>query len=136
MDVKKYFCQAHRIDQRINSKLEQIISLRTLATKVNSAISDIPISFTNNQGVISKVVPRIVDLELEINEEIKTLIDVKKKIYQLIKIIKNPELKIILELRYLNLKKWSNIAVDMGYSVQNIYKLHNKAIKILQKSNL
>ena len=33
MTVKEYLSQAYRIDQRINSKLEQVASLRALATK-------------------------------------------------------------------------------------------------------
>lgn len=41
MITKKYLGQAYRIDQRINSKLEQIISLRKLETKVTSILRDI-----------------------------------------------------------------------------------------------
>ena len=36
MTVKEYLSQAYRIDQRINSKLEQVASLRALATKATS----------------------------------------------------------------------------------------------------
>ena len=40
MTVKEYLSQAYRIDQRINSKLEQVASLRALATKATSTLSD------------------------------------------------------------------------------------------------
>lgn len=36
MTVKEYLGQAYRIDQRINSKLEQVGSLRALAAKATS----------------------------------------------------------------------------------------------------
>ena len=42
MTVKEYLSQAYRIDQRINSKLEQVASLRALATKATSTLSDTP----------------------------------------------------------------------------------------------
>lgn len=42
MTAKEYLGQAYRIDQRINSKLEQVASLRALATKATSTLSDPP----------------------------------------------------------------------------------------------
>lgn len=39
MTVKEYLTQAYRIDQRINSKLEQIASLRGLALKATATLS-------------------------------------------------------------------------------------------------
>ncbi|WP_312072143.1 hypothetical protein [Anaerotignum propionicum] len=40
MTAKEYLGQAYRLDQRINSKIEQVSSLHTLATKATSTISD------------------------------------------------------------------------------------------------
>ena len=40
MTNKEYLGQAYRIDQRINSKIEQVSSLRELATKATATISD------------------------------------------------------------------------------------------------
>ena len=48
MTVREYFEQAYRIDQRINNKLEQVSSLRSLATKATSTLSEIPPSGTRN----------------------------------------------------------------------------------------
>ena len=46
--AKDYLSQAYRIDQRINSKIEQVSSLHDLATKATSTLSDIPPSGTRN----------------------------------------------------------------------------------------
>ena len=48
MTTKEYLAQAYRIDQRINSKFEQIVSLRELATKATSTLSDTPPSGSSN----------------------------------------------------------------------------------------
>lgn len=48
MTVKEYLSQAYRIDQRINSKLEQVASLRALATKATYTLSDTPPSGSRN----------------------------------------------------------------------------------------
>ena len=42
MTAKEYLSQAYKIDNDINSKLEQVTSLRDLATKATSTISDMP----------------------------------------------------------------------------------------------
>jgi hypothetical protein len=42
MTTKEYLSQAYRLDQRINSKLEQVESLNELATKVNTTLTGMP----------------------------------------------------------------------------------------------
>ena len=48
LSAKEYLSQAYRIDQRINSKLEQVQSLRCLAEKATAALSDTPSGGTRN----------------------------------------------------------------------------------------
>ena len=38
MTAKEYLGQAYRLDQRINSKLEQVLSLRELTTKATATM--------------------------------------------------------------------------------------------------
>lgn len=96
MTTKEYLSQAYRIDQRINSKLEQIKNLRELATKATSTISETGVcDFGNKQRMESNVV-KIVDLEREINEDIDMLIEVKKGIMAMIKKVENPEYQTLL----------------------------------------
>ena len=53
MTVKEYLGQAYRIDQRINCKMEQVASLRALATKATATLSNLPRGNTYNQEMIS-----------------------------------------------------------------------------------
>ena len=135
MTNKEYLAQAYRIDQRINSKLEQIISLRDLSTKATSTLSDMPGSATRNVRSMEGIIVKMVDLENEINEDIDILIDLKKEIMGFIKNIDNPEQQTLLELRYLCFKTWEQIAVDMGYSIQNAYKVHDRALENMNIKN-
>lgn len=128
MTTKEYLAQAYRIDQRINSKLEQIVSLRELATKATSTLSDTPPSGTRNVHSMEGIIVKMMELENEINSDIDLLIDLKKEIMSIIKSINNPEQQTLLELRYLCFKTWEQIAVDMRYSIQNAYKVHDRAV--------
>ena len=132
MNTKEYLSQAYRVDQRINSKIEQVSSLHDLATKATQTLSDMPGSATRNVHRMEDVIIKIIDFENEINAEIDKLVDTKLEITRLINSVPNKEEQTLLELRYLCFKTWEQIAVEMGYSVQNVYKLHTRALKNLE----
>jgi len=134
MNAKEYLSQAYRIDQRINSKLEQVRSLNELATKATNTISDMPGSATRNVHQMEDVVVKIVDLQNEINADIDTLVNLKRTFVAVIKAVENPEQQTLLELRYLCFKTWEEIAVEMGYSSRGIFSLHSAALKELGKN--
>lgn len=129
MTAKEYLGQAYRLDQRINSKLEQVMSLRDLATKATSTLSDVAPSGTRNVHRMEDIIVKIVDLENEINRDIDNLVDLKREMVSVIKAVTDPELQTLLELRYLCFKSWEQIAVEMEYSIQHIFRLHDKSIK-------
>ena len=128
--AKDYLSKAYRIDTRINSKIEQVNSLHSLATKATSTLSDIPPSGTRNVHRMEDIIAKIIKLEEEINADIDELVDLKRNITQLIKKIENTEYQTLLELRYLTFKKWEEISIEMDcYSVQHIFRLHNKSLE-------
>ncbi len=131
MKIKEYLGQTYRIDHRINSKLDQISALHDLATKASSTVSDMPGSPNRNIHKMEDVIVKIIGLEEEVNQDIDELVDLKTDITHLIKTLENHEYQIILEQRYLCFKTWEQISVDMGYSIQHTFRLHDKALKAL-----
>lgn len=129
MTTKEYLSQAYRIDQRINSKLEQVSSLRELSTKASMTFSDTPPSGTRNPQYMESVIVKIIDLENEINADIDTLVDLKREITSVIKAITNPEYQTLLELRYLCFRSWEQVAVEMDFDLRYTHKLHRKALE-------
>ena len=123
MNAKEYLGQAYRLDQRINSKLEQVLSLRDLTTKATATMSDMPGGGSRNVYKMQDIIAKIVDLENDINRDIDALVDLKREMVSVIKAVENPEYQTLLELRYLCFKTWEQIAVDMGYSTRNVYKV-------------
>ncbi|SHJ64350.1 DUF1492 domain-containing protein [Hespellia stercorisuis] len=127
MTTKEYLGQAYRLDQRINSKLEQIASLNELATKCTGVLTGMPRNPNRGTSTMADAVAKIVDLQAEINRDIDRLVDLKREMVSLIKAVDNTEYQTLLELRYLCFKTWEQISVDMGYSIQHIYRLREKA---------
>lgn len=132
-NAKEYLGQAYRIDQRINSKIEQVSALNNMATKATSTISDMPGSATRNIHRMEDVIVKIINLQDEINADIDELVDIKAEVMSVIKSIDNLEYQTLLELRYLCFKPWEQIAIELGYSINNVFKMHRKAIELLEK---
>ena len=133
MNVQEYFSQAYRLDQRINSKIEQISSLNELATKCTTAMTGMPRNPNRGSSTMADAIIKIIDLQAEINRDIDTLVDLKREMVEVIKSVKCPELQTLLELRYLCFRSWEQIAVDMGYTVHHLYKLHRTALNEAEK---
>lgn len=131
MTKKEYLSQAYRLNQRINSKLEQVTSLNELASKCTSILSGMPRNPNHGTSTMADAVSKIVDLQAEINCDIDHLVDLKRDMVRVIKAVDNTEHQTLLELRYLCFKTWEQIAVDMGYNVRHVYRLHDEAVNSL-----
>lgn len=129
MTAKEYLSQSLRLNQRINSKLEQIQSLRELATKCTSIITGMPRNPNHGGSTMADALMKIVDLETELQNDVNRLVDLKEEIMAVVKAVDNIECQTLLELRYLCFKSWEQIAVDMGYNVRHIYRLHDEALQ-------
>ena len=134
MTAKEYLGQAYRLDQRINSKVEQVASLNTLATKCTTTMTGMPRNPNRAISMMADAVEKIIDLQSEINRDIDVLVDLKRDMVRVIKAVGDTEYQTILELRYLCFKTWEQIAVDMGYNVRHVYRLHDEAVSYLDNS--
>ena len=129
MTVKQYLRQARYLDERINTKITQVSSLHDLATKATATLTDMPGSPTRNTHRMEDIIIKILMLENEINADIDDLVDLKEQILDVIKGVDDEECRLLLEKRYLNYEAWEDIAVEMCMGIDNIYKLHSKALK-------
>lgn len=130
--AKNYLMRAYRVDQRIENKLEQIQLLNDLAAKATVTYSDMPGSPNRNVHKMEDVLVKIIDIKTEINADMLELVDLKKETMDCIKQVDDPELQLILELRYLNYVGWEQIAGDLGYGIDNVFRLHRKALYFIE----
>ena len=126
--AKKYLSQAFGLNQRIESKIDQIAVLNDLATKATVTYSDMPKSPNRDGSRMEDAIIKIIDLESEINKDMMKLVELKKDIIRRVKAVESAELQTILELRYLSYMRWEEIAIELGYGIDNVYHLHSKAL--------
>jgi len=128
---KNYLMRAYRVDQRIENKMEQIEKLHDLATKATVTYSDMPRNPNRGKSRLEDALISIMELEAEINQDMLELVELKRQITASVKEVEDPELQLLLEMRYLNYIGWEQIAVRMDFSIDNVFKLHKKALDLI-----
>ena len=131
MTAREYLSQAYRLDQRINSKLTQLALLRGNAMNLTANLKEIRIQTSHDNARMENTILKIIDQERELDEEIDRLVDLKAEIKKVIDEVENIEYRLILELRYLCFRSWEEIAVEMDYSIDNVFRIHRKALEMV-----
>lgn len=129
MTSKEYLLQARFLDASIRTKVEQIEALNDLATSCTAVISDMPRNPNRGGSKMADAVMKIIDLQEEIKNDMIALVNLKREIMDVVKAVSSLELRTILEKRYLSFISWERIAVELGYSIQHTYRLHDMALR-------
>lgn len=133
MTAKDFLSQGYLLDKQIQSKSDQIESLNDLATKSTSTLTGMPRSPSPSGSLMANAVASIVDLQQEISEDMRQLVEVKHRIVTVIKAVDDVALRIILERRYLCGDTWEMISVTMNYNSRWTRRLHDKALDEVQR---
>lgn len=131
MTAKEYLSQAYRIDQRINAKLMQIQHLRSLSQRCTVAFGGERVSSTRNVSSMEDVIIKIMDAETELDAQIDRFVDLKAEIQKTIDRLPDQDCRLLLELRYLAMDGWLDIAGKMNLCRAHVNRLHNKALKMV-----
>ena len=133
MTAKEYLEQAYRLDQQINSKLQQVENLRSLTEHVTMVYGGEAVSHTRNVTSLQDTIVRLMEAEEELNHEIDRLIDLKAEIAQTIGQVHNDSYRLILEKRYLCYLPWEQIAADLNYTRRWVLTKHDRAVALIEK---
>ncbi len=133
MDAKEFLSGAFRMDQQVQSKLEQIEALRSLAEKMTIRITRDPVSRTPDPSGMENTVIRILEAEEELNRRIDALVEMKMRIGQVIEQVRDPTLQLILEKRYLLFQRWDEISIDLDFTQRWTLMKHQDALDAVQK---
>ena len=128
----EFLSQARHIDVQINSKLEELHSLKAMAEKVTTTYQSDMVDGSRDVHKREGIICKIIDLQNEINSDIDQLVDLKISIRQIIESLPDMEGRTVLSLRYVRLLKWQEVADTMGYSLRRVHNFHDRAIQYLE----
>ena len=127
-EVQRRLQAARNVDQSINLMNERIARLKTQAISMNMNLSDMPSSPNRNLHKLEDLVVDICDMEVAAENELKRLVSLKKEAYSYIYQVQDHIGQILLERRYINDESCETISKEVGYSIRNVRRTHDRAI--------
>lgn len=133
MTAKEYLKQSYRLNELINSDLEELQNLRDLSKSISSPVYEEKISGTRNTDPpFVRYVGKIIDLEKQIQQEVDRLVKLKSDIREAINQMQNIDEKLLLRYRYINFLNWEEICVNLNVSMRTVHRLHSSALQDLK----
>ena len=134
MKAKEYLNQIERMDAKINTRLEEVERLHTLATKTTAVLGGERVQSSGSQQKMADCVTRIVDLKREINAEIDRFVNYKQNALKIMDKYCDPDCINLLYYRYFQYRSWEQIAVDLNCTYKWVCGgLHQRALSQFQK---
>lgn len=131
MNAEQYLNQIKTLDVKINQKLKEIADLRAQLCSVKGVDYSKTVKSTSHSvnAPFTELTDKIVDLEAEVTKEIDDFAREKHKIINEIQCLDDRNYIDVLFKKYVEYKSYKQIAVEMGYGIDNVYKIYRKALK-------
>ncbi len=129
MTAKEYLRQAYRLDQKINSDLEEVAALREMASSVSSPqLSERVQTSRKGDAPFVRCLEKIIELEDKINKEIDLLVELKKEIRTVITTVEDTDERMVLKYRYVHNYTWEQIGNELHADARTVRRWHGKAL--------
>ena len=133
MKAKTYLQDIRKLDRKINNKQLELESLENMITSITPKLKEVNVQSSGSQDKLGEIISKIVDLQNEINREIDRFVDRKLEAIRLINLLEDDVSISLLIQRYINYRRWDEIAESLNYSRQGIIKKHGQALLDFEK---
>lgn len=132
-EKKEWLKRYGELDTEINSLLREQEQWRALLLRVTPAYTQ-SAKGTSDPHSRENIYSRIAELEDEINEAIDRRLDIRAEINAAIERVQSDRQRALLRLRYIEGKKWDDIAELLHYDIdgKKVFALHGHALLSLK----
>lgn len=129
MTSKEYLHQAYRLDQKINSDIEELRRLREMAGSISSPqLGERVQTGRGSNAPFVRSIEKMIALEEKINSEIDTLVDLKEQMRDVIAGVDNIDEQMVLRYRYIHNYTWEQIGDELNADRVTIWRWHKTAL--------
>ena len=129
MTIRDYLCQAYRLDQRIDSNIREVSSLRKMMGSISSPVLGDRVQTSRPaEAPFVRSVEKILALEETINAEIDLLVSLKEQIRGVIAAVPDTDERMVLSYRYIHNLTWEQISDELDESVSTVKRRHKSAL--------
>lgn len=133
--AKEYFAQIRKTDRLIHRLDSTIATLRSSLTSQNYELKPDKVQTSGAKDTLGETIVKIVALEDDINARIDELVDLKGDALNRISNVSDKDQQNILIARYVSGEKWERIAVDLNFSIAQVYRIHGAALLDFAEKN-
>lgn len=126
--AKEYFSQIRKTDRLIHRLDSTIVTLRSSLTSTGSQLKQGKVQTSGPKNTLEETITKIIALEDDINARIDELVDMKKDAFNRIGKIPDLDQQNVLIGRYIQMKKWEDLAAEFEYTTQWLFEIHGKAL--------
>ena len=135
MKASEYLKQLQKLDIIIKQKKDELEMLRAAMTSTGSldyGEEKVTGGTIVGEAKFTKLCDKVIDLEMEIQNEVGEYLDKRHLIISQIQSIDNDIYKEFLYKRYVEFKKLDSISDEMHYSYGYIRRIHRQALRIFE----
>lgn len=99
-------------------------------------INDMPRSNSIIHDRMAETACKMVELQYIIAERLNKAVAMRDEIEQAIAKIDDAQCRCLIQARYIDCKSWEQIAVDMFYSIQHIWRIHGRALEKMRDNEI
>ena len=133
--AKDFLNQISRLDALINRLLNTVATERSRLTSIGCELKQDKVQTSGPKNSLEETICKIDELERTINARIDKLVDLKNTTMKAIQSLPDFDQQNVLIARYIDGKKWLDIAFDLNFSISQVYKIHGKALISFSEKN-
>ena len=129
-DKKSYLQKAYYLDKQITcdtDELEQLRAMKNNLKGIDYSKERVQESGSANASY-TRIVDKIVGLELKLLKDIDKMLEIRADISAVISKLDNLNERLVCKYRYLQFKKWDDIADMMHMTDRHVKRIHKSAI--------
>lgn len=131
MEAREFLEQVGKVEHLIENKLIEKEQWRSVATNTSAKIGGERVQSSSSQHKMEDAVVKIVQIENEIDEQVKHLVDIKQEVICTIEKLEASSYD-ILHKRYIQGIQLYEISIANNKTLSSIKRKHGKALKQLQ----
>lgn len=133
--ARDYFAQLRKTDRLIQRLKSTVTALRSGLTGHNYELRPDKVQASRENNRLEDTMVKIVDLEEQFNSRINELMAMRHEAFLMIGNIPDFDQQNILIARYIQLKDWDDIAIELDFSTKWVLKLHGKGLLAFSRAN-
>ena len=132
MRAKRFLLRYKEERKKVRRLQAQILELDDLFS-VTQDMTNEKVQSSPKPDRIGEIIARKSDLKEELWEEIAKSMDIMEEIEGVINDVKDADLQLLLQSRYIRFMTWEKIAVQFDYSYRWVLILHGRALMEVEK---